>query len=421
MKQLVLIALLALTMHLSFIPPVTAQEQHQRENSASVPANAYSGSQSICSSLLFNEVGQLTTGRFVHTANLLPDGKVLVVGGGNLFGELLPSLVYDPKASNSTEVEMVQRRGYHTSTTLHNGDVLVSGGEDEVSPGSASDIMPLGIAELYQPSANTFSPVTTMVISRTRHAATLLSSGRVLLTGGWSVSTLASAEEYDPSVQRFTQTGDMQYERMWHTATLLGNREVLVVGGIRSDDPLRDGEFVQTSELYNEDTQQFSTTASLQVPRAGHTATLLQDGRVLIAGGRTGGAQEFPSLLEIYDPQTGRFTSGGPMVTPRAYHTATLLPNGKVLLAGGFNRSAPGLFLSSVELFDPEMNTITITSEMNVGRQLHTATLLPNGSVLFFGGYSWGSTPGIELFNYNPFACSYMPLIQRWEANSTYE
>src|SRR6266550_877961 len=125
---------------------------------------------------------------------------------------------------------------------------------------------------------------------------------------------------------------------------------------------------------------QWEFTGSLNTPRFYHTETLLSDGRVLVASGGTNGPQTFPypELLsaELYDPATGTWTFTGSLNYARVLHTATLLLNGNVLVAGG----SPGL--TTAELYDPVTGTWTVTGSLNTGRYSHTATLLADGTVL---------------------------------------
>src|SRR5215469_17176857 len=130
----------------------------------------------------------------------------------------------------------------------------------------------------------------------------------------------------------------------------------------------------------------FSATGEMTTPRLGHTATLLADGTVLIAGG-LGPGRVALSRAELYDPITGTFSATGAMTTSRFSHTATLLPDGKVLVAGGSTGQFLGFsLLASAELYDPVTKTFTPTSNMTVGRSAHAATLLLSGKVLIVGG-----------------------------------
>ena len=147
----------------------------------------------------------------------------------------------------------------------------------------------------------------------------------------------------------------------------------------------------------------WTATGNMITARADHTATLLPDGKVLVAGGNDFVGSNFvgflPASAELYDPSSGSWTATGTMVTPRTGHTATLLPDGKVLVAGGAGGSgSDGGWATSAELYDPSGGSWTATGTMVSPRQWHTATLLPDGKVLVAGG--WGSRPiSFELAN----------------------
>jgi WD40 repeat protein len=136
----------------------------------------------------------------------------------------------------------------------------------------------------------------------------------------------------------------------------------------------------------------FSSTGSLATARWAHTATLLPNGKVLVAGGD--GSSDYLASAELYDPASGKWTATGSLATAREYHTATLLPNGKVLVAGGYNGSG---YLASAELYDPASGKWTATGSLATAREYHTATLLPNGQVLVAGGNNGGNLASAEL------------------------
>ena len=199
-----------------------------------------------------------------------------------------------------------------------------------------------------------------MANARGFHSATLLTDGRVLITGGssggwaWFTPMPVSAEIYDPTSGTFTTTGTMN-SRAWHTATLLADGRVLVTGGVAND-----GSQPTASQLFDPGTGTFSATGSMSTPRYQATATLLKDGRVLVVGG---GAdyenRQFVASAEIYDLAAGTFSATGSMTDARTYHTATLLPDGRVFVAGGYGSTAP---LANVEIWDPATGTFTPAS-----------------------------------------------------------
>ncbi len=214
-----------------------------------------------------------------------------------------------------------------------------------------------------------------MTSSRFGHTATLLLSGQVLIAGGMgdsaqvaSSAVLASAELYDSTSESFTKTGSMTVARSGHTATLLADKALPNYGKVLVAASGLGGS--QTAELYDPTTGMFTATGSMVVAHDEPTATLLQNGQVLIAGGETASA-------ELYNPASGKFTATGSMLMSLSGQTATLLPNGAVLIAGGGTATA--------ELYDPSSGKFTATGSMSEARSGHTATLLMNGPALTNG------------------------------------
>lgn len=283
---------------------------------------------------------------------------------------ILTVLAAGPGTSIATG-SLAAARAFHTATLLSTGKVLIAGGYD------ASNT--LQSAELYDPTG-TFSPTGLLGTPRQSHTATLLADGTVLIIGGKNAGTaLATAEVYYPGKGTFKATaGSLAAARFDHTATLLQNGKVLVVSG-RSNPTT----FVATAEIYDPVTGTFSATKQAPVAhRATHTATLLLTGKVLIAGGYSGGSL---ASAELYDPALDTFTAIANLSVARASHTATLLSNGKVLMVGG----AATLV---TELYDPTSGTFANTGNLTTARTTwHSATLLPSGKVLIAGGRGIGS------------------------------
>ena len=195
--------------------------------------------------------------------------------------------------------------------------------------------------------AANFTATGSMTTARQSYTATLLGNGKVLIVGGLDNdgNTLASAELHDPAAGTSTATGSMTAARIEHTATLLGNEMVLIAGGGDAG-----GDLVASAELYDPSAGTFTATG-MASPRDAHTATLLCSGKVLIAGGHWANDRVSSNLAsaELYDPTAGTFTATRDMTAMRVGHTATLLPNGKVLIAGGDDGDNA---LASAELYE---------------------------------------------------------------------
>jgi large repetitive protein len=219
-----------------------------------------------------------------------------------------------------------------------------------------------------------FTPTGNMTTARAEHTATLLPSGKVLIAGGdgAGLQPLASAELYDPSTGTFAPTGSMTTVRTWgHTATLLANGKVLIAAGSDRRDTY---EPIAKAELYDPSTGIFTPTGSMITAQRTGPATLLADGKVLIAG---------EASAELYDPATGTFALTGAYAdpTPILWRTATMLLDGTVLLTGCVGPCTAG----ATEVFDPKSGTFSRTGPMKGWINVNTATLLMNGKVLIVG------------------------------------
>src|SRR5712671_708324 len=241
-----------------------------------------------------------------------------------------------------------------------------------------------------------------MTSPRANAASIRLNDGRVLICGGTSNAkvggVLSSAELYDSNTRRFIPTGAMTVARMGQTITMLRDGRVLITGGARN---IGFRSELASAEIYDPSTGTFATTGSMRTPRKGHTATMLRDGRVLIAGGGRGGMPGgyiSYDTAELYDPDTRMFAKmRAHMIFDRVGAAAVRLNDGRVLIVGGKSgrivtsrhvNLASLTPLNSAEIYDPELNSFIRTGDMSAPHYLATATMLGNGQVLVVGGWT---------------------------------
>lgn len=379
----------------------TARKYHSATNSGAltIVGGVDSSNNSLLSTETYNPSantfayssngGPYTTAK--HTATVIPSsGLVMITGGRASNGSSLNTMY----SEFGTLVTLSEPRISHTATILADGRVLIAGGnngtEASPTPTSSADLYDSDMDVKYSRSvAGTFYTTGSMTHARAHHTATLLPNGKVLIAAGDDGGTeVPEAELYDPVGGTFSTTGSMARGMTDTTATLLTNGKVLCTGGQSAYVP----NYVSTAELYDPDTGIFTATGSMGIKRFSHTATLLANGKVLIVGGSTVSPSNIVSVVasaELYDPNSGTFSPTGSMTRARQHHTATLLPNGKVLVAGGDDGSGSTLSSSFPELYDPNSGTFSVSNAATYysnARQGHLATLLPNGKVLFAEG-----------------------------------
>lgn len=343
---------------------------------------------------IWTKTDNLGSNRVMHSATLLSDGKVLVVGGTRhaprdfftATSFLRTAEIYDPALGTWRGTgDMQAARGNHTATLLANGKVLVAGGFGENG-------VPLGTSEIFDPATGAWTRTAgNLSTSRAHHTASVLSNGKILIVGGVGTgnSILNSTEIFDPATLLWTRARTLGTGRWAHTETFLPGGKVLIAGGYGAP-----GSTIQnTAELYDAAADTWTRTGgNLGVARSHHTATRLLNGKVLLAGGL--GPTGMMSRAEIYHPATETFTATGvPLNTGRWLHTATLLRNGNVMVAGGntddnFGQSATGV----TETYDPATDSWAATGQLHARRHSQTATLLHNNKVLATGGMHAAAT-----------------------------
>jgi N-acetylneuraminic acid mutarotase len=329
-------------------------------------------------------IANMHNARESHTATLLSNGNVVVAGGQNNGNVIANTEVYSPTTGGWTASgNLNTARASANAVLLASGSVLVAGGcVSACLSGNTTT------AELYHSVSGTWSYTGSMAAGRVYFGMVLLSSGKVLAMGGCTgqnsngcTGVTASAEIYDPSAGTWSATGSMKAARGAFTATLLQSGKVLVAGGINGA-----GNPIKSAELYDPSTGKFSYTGSLGTARDEHTATLLANGYVMVTGGENTSSVS-TTKCETYNPSTKVWSSAGNLATARQEHDAVMLANGNILVSGGNKVTASTTtVLSSAEIYNSTTGAWSKTGSMKAARVGHSSTLLQSGQVLNAGG-----------------------------------
>jgi len=415
---------------------------------------------------LFTRVGSMTEERTCAMSTLLPNGTVLVAGGYDTLGTYSDTAeIYDPATQTfSAPIQMHFARSCHAQVLMRNGLVLMTTGcaatenaelfnyrnnsftvIDNLSTqrkypyfellpdgtvfiaGGAADGHHVATAEIYTPSytggKGSFKVVAgTLGTGRWRGAHGLLPDGKVLLMGGAAATSgggsmhLNSAELYDPVANTFNGSYTMSLARgNWCRFVMTGYGFGVVFGGI---DVM--GESTNTYDIWKIRKPATAKFDALPSPmgdfRAKLTATLLPDGKILIAGGYKTSPSLSHATAEIYDPISGLIAPTGAMIDRRQCHNAVALTDGTVLLVGGNNET--GTSLNSAEIYHPTTGQFLLTAGMTEARTCAMSTLLPNGKVLVAGGYDTAGTYSDTAEIYDPEFQTFSAPIQMHFARS---
>lgn len=349
---------------------------------------------------------------------LLSNGQVLIAGGYNFYDSAVGGTaeLFDPATGRYRPTgNLGMGRFAASATPLADGRVLLVGGPYHAA------------CEYYDPLTGLFAPGPDLAQPRagTGFTTTTLADGRVLIAGGFDFDekgedlVLPWVDRFDPLTFTFDALPDLGTPRSGHTATLLADGRVLIAGGYNAYFAADAG-----AELYDPATGTTTPTGPLNIGREGAVAVMLADGRVLIAGGYNAAAGRHQRSAEIYDPGSGTFTRIADMAIPRYAGTAKLLPDGRVLIAASVspNATGGGMATDIAELFDPATGSFSVIERMVEARDYTSSILLPDGRVLFTTGFAQDSgrfLPSAEVYNPLIDTLGAGPALQQARAGAT--
>jgi hypothetical protein len=352
--------------------------------------SAYSVSPALPAGLTLNAQTGAITGRPTNVQSSID----YLISGSNVTGtanaHVHISVIQSATGEWVPGGNLFNARAWHSATLLSDGKVLVTGGQ---GTGGLLDS-----AELYDPTTGVWTSIGKMLAARSEHVAIRLPDGRVLVAGGRGAvggSPLRTAELYDPATRKWTSTGFMKYGRYRASATLMSDGRILVAGGVGTDEV---NPFVPEAEVFDPSSGTWTAAGTMNVARAGHIAMALPGGRILVAGGNTqiGITTVSTNAAEVYDPASRTWALARPMNIARSIPVAAQLPDGKALIIGGTSQS------KTAELYDPVNGTWSLSGPMVAPRVNSQATRIPDGRVLVTGNYdavNEGNGTSAELFD----------------------
>ena len=349
----------------------------------------------------FRALAPSPVGRTDHLTVALPGGRAIAMGGNSTEAINVPDIdstqIFDPVTetfSTGPQLLFSALAGNDTSIApLANGGFLLVGGGINSSttlPEHDGDVA----TQVFDAASGRFVRVGNAVTrGRVDGRATALADGGVLLSGARSRLAALPVDRYDVRTGLWHVVGNMLVPRVEHSATLLRDGRVLLAGGLTSPGQF----FTGAAEIYDPATDVFVATGSMASARGFHSAVLLADGRVLIAGGLGNASAVSPLNTEVFDPATGRFSPGGDLASARDSFSAIALTDGRVLVVGG--EDLTGAAVSQSEIFDPVAGRWTAGPALSNAALGATVTLLTNGKVLIFGGENaFPPSPDVTLF-----------------------
>lgn len=302
-----------------------------------------------------------------HTATRLQDGRLLIAGGKTFSGVTMKTFLLDSDRSDAREINaLIAARAHHSATLLQDGRVLAVGGEGD------SGIVQT--ADLFDPASESWSTLLPMYTHGIGHIAVRLNNDWVLIAGGCGQD--ATAELFDPVSMTWQDAGAPPYPLCRASATLLPDGRVLVAGG--------EGEAAGKALIYDLNTRSWTPTAPLQTPRWNHTALGLPEGDVILFGGQNASGQSL-NAVEVYRWQENRWESLSPMNEGRIQPAVTFLPDGRIAVLGGYQQQG---FAATLEVYFAASNVWSAATAMDVPSADFTLTYSEGMAYLLIGGES---------------------------------